>query len=42
MAALGIFVGIVLAAGLIALSVAAFVDHPVPQTPWPDQAGEIR
>jgi len=39
LAVLGIGLGLLLVAGLIALSLVAFTDHPVQQAPWPEPAG---
>jgi hypothetical protein len=38
LAVLGICVGLILAAGLVALSLVALTDHPVRQAPWPEPA----
>jgi hypothetical protein len=40
--ALGVCVGILLAAGLVVLSLVAFVDHPIQQVPWPEPAADAR
>jgi hypothetical protein len=42
LALLGVGLGLLMAAGLVALSVAAFTDHPVRQAPWPQPAGAAR
>jgi len=39
LAVLGIGLGLLLAAGLVALSLVAMADHPVRQAPWPEPAG---
>jgi len=41
-ALLGVGVGLLMAAGLVALSVMAFTDHPVRQAPWPQSVGDAR
>jgi hypothetical protein len=42
LAVLGIGLGVLMAAGLLALSLMAFTDHPVRQAPWPEPAGAAR
>lgn len=42
LALVGVCLGLMLAALLTALSVAALTDHPVDQAPWPESAVDAR